>query len=86
MTAVENKLNTLIAAYNKVVKGIDDEAAASQDRAYGGIIRAGKGKLVESIATHLVEIAWEDVLHQSGDNLMYRYEYHIQDQNYTAVK
>lgn len=64
MTIVETKLNTLIAAYNKLVKGIDDEAAMSHDRAYGGIIRAGKGELVESMATHLVQIAWEDVLHQ----------------------
>ena len=65
MTLVETKLNTLIAAYNKLVKGIDDEAAMSQARAYGGIIRAGKGELVESITTHLVKIAWEDILHQS---------------------
>lgn len=65
MTTVETKLNTLIAAYNKLVKGIDDEAAMSHDRAYGGIIMAGKGELVESMATHLVQIAWEDVLHQS---------------------
>ena len=65
MTIVEAKLNTIIAAYDKLVKGIDDQAAMSRDRAYGGIIRAGKGELVESIATHLVQIAWEDVLHQN---------------------
>ena len=65
MNIVEAKLNTIIAAYDKLVKGIDDQAAMSRDRAYGGIIRAGKGKLVESIATHLVQIAWEDVLHQN---------------------
>lgn len=65
MNIVEAKLNTIIAAYDKLVKGIDDQAAMSRDRAYGGIIRAGKGVLVESIATHLVQIAWEDVLHQN---------------------
>lgn len=65
MTPVEIKLKALISAYNSLVKGIDDEAAMNHDRAYGGIIRAGKGKLVESIATHLVQIAWEDVLYQS---------------------
>jgi hypothetical protein len=64
MDAIETKLNTLIAAYNKLVKGIDDAATASSDRAYGGIIRAGKGELVENIATKLVEIAWTEVLHQ----------------------
>ena len=65
MNTVETKLSDLIAYYNKLVKGIDDTATMSHDRAYGGIIRAGKGELVESIATRLVEIAWVDVLHQS---------------------
>lgn len=64
MNTVERKLNTLIAVYNKLVKGIDDEANMSQDRAYGGIIRSGKGKLVEKITSNLVEIAWVDVLNQ----------------------
>ena len=65
MTIVETKLNTLITTYDKLVKGIDDQAAMSRDRAYGGVIRAGKGELVESLVTHLVQIAWEDVLHQN---------------------
>lgn len=64
MTMVDKKLHTLIAAYNKLMKGIDDAAIASSDRAYGGIIRAGKGALVESIATQLAMIAWCDVLNQ----------------------
>ncbi len=62
---VQKKLNALIAAYNTVVKGIDDTAATSHDRAYGGIIRAGKGQLVENMAAELVRIAWEDILKQS---------------------
>lgn len=61
---METKLQTLIAAYNKLVNGIDDAAATNHDRAYGGIIRAGKGKLVESMTSQLVQIAWTDVLHQ----------------------
>ena len=65
MTIVETKLNTLITTYDKLVKGIDEQAAISRDRAYGGVIRAGKGELVESLVTHLVQIAWEDVLHQN---------------------
>lgn len=68
-TIVQNKLKSLISAYNKLVKGIDDTAAMSQDRAYGGIIRAGKGELVENMATRLVEIAWVDVLHQNINRL-----------------
>lgn len=66
---VQNKLNALISAYNKLVMGIDDTAAMSQDRAYGGIIRAGKGALVENMAACLVEIAWVDVLHQNINRL-----------------
>lgn len=62
--ALEKRLGVLIAAYNKLVKGIDDAATANSDRAYGGIIRAGKGELVESLAANLVEIAWTEVLHQ----------------------
>ena len=69
MNTIELKLNTLIAAYNKLVKGIDDAATASNDRAYGGIIRAGKGELVENIATELVKIAWTEVLNQSLSRL-----------------
>ena len=69
MNSVEEKLNTLIAAYNKSVKGIDNAATMSKDRAYGGIIRAGKGKLVESLASRLVQIAWVDVLHQSPSRM-----------------
>jgi len=54
---LEKRLSVLIAAYNKLVKGIDDTATASNDRAYGGIIRAGKGELVENIAAKLIKIA-----------------------------
>lgn len=69
MSTIERKLGTLIAAYNKLIRGIDNEATLSHDRAYGGIIRAGKGSLVESMTTHLVQIAWEDVLQQSMDRM-----------------
>ena len=51
----------LVKAYDLLVKGIDDKAHIEVERAYGGIIRAGKGILVESIAKHLVEIAWKDL-------------------------
>ncbi len=69
MNCIDSKLNVLIAAYDKLVKGIDSVAAENQNRAYGGIIRAGKGELVESIATHLVQIAWQDVLGQSASRI-----------------
>ena len=66
---VEKRINMLIAAYNKVVGGIDNRAMHSTDRAYGGIIRAGKGKLLETMTAELVNIAWEDVLHQNQSRL-----------------
>lgn len=66
---LEKRLKTLIAAYDKLVLGIDAEAVESSDRAYGGIIRAGKGCLVESMATELVRIAWEVILKQNGSRI-----------------
>ncbi|MCY3544993.1 MAG: restriction endonuclease [Chloroflexi bacterium] len=50
----------LIRAYNLLVGGISDEAESDDDRAYGGIIRAAKGKLVESMATHIIRLAWQE--------------------------
>lgn len=69
MDPVEKKLKILINAYNKLVKGIDDAASMSEDRAYGGIIRAGKGKLVEKVTSHLVQIAWTDILDQDPSRM-----------------
>lgn len=58
------RLQSIIAKYDAEVKGINAEAESSDERAYGGIIRASKGKLVEYIARELVDIAWIDVLGQ----------------------
>lgn len=53
---------SLINAYEFLVKGIDTKARDNtDDRAYGGVVRAGKGLLVESMAKSLVEIAWKDL-------------------------
>ena len=54
-------IQSLINAYKFLVKGIDKKAKHSDDRAYGGVIRAGKGLLVESITKSLVEIAWKEL-------------------------
>lgn len=48
-------------AYELLIRGIDDKAKEDEDRAYGGIIRAGKGLLVESIGKNLIEIAWDEL-------------------------
>lgn len=56
---IEKEIQGIINAYEHLVRGIDETAKdSSQIRAYGGIIRAGKGKLVESIARQVVELAW----------------------------
>uniref|UniRef100_A0A7C4X9P2 Restriction endonuclease n=1 Tax=candidate division WOR-3 bacterium TaxID=2052148 RepID=A0A7C4X9P2_UNCW3 len=54
-------IKSLINAYEFLVKGIDTKAKKAEDRAYGGIIRAGKGMLVESLAKSLIEIAWKEL-------------------------
>ena len=56
------KIKKLIDDYNTVVKVIDREAKDdTSDRAYGGIIRATKGKLQEHITEEIIRIAWEDL-------------------------
>lgn len=57
-------IDEIIKAYEILVKGIEAEANEDDDRAYGGIIRAGKGRLVENIAKNMVAIAWKNI---SGD-------------------
>lgn len=59
--SISKDIQDLINAYELLVRGIDTEAQDSEDRAYGGIVRAGKGLLVESIGKRLVDIAWEEL-------------------------
>lgn len=54
-------VDEILKAYEILVKGIEADANNDEERAFGGIIRAGKGKLVESIARHIVEIAWDRI-------------------------
>lgn len=60
---MENKkINSIIKAYEYLMKGIDKTAKTGVDgRAYGGIIRAGKGEMVESIAAEIIKLAWEEL-------------------------
>ena len=55
----------LVKAYNLLVSGIEDRAIYpsidDKGRAYGGIVRAGKGLLVESLAKNLTLIAWREL-------------------------
>ena len=50
----------MIRSYDILVKGMEEEAQDDDDRTYGGIIRAAKGKLVEQMAPHIVRLAWQD--------------------------
>lgn len=54
-------IDEIVKAYEILVQGIEADAHNDEERAFGGIIRAGKGKLVESIARHMVEIAWNNL-------------------------
>ncbi len=63
---VEQEINGIIAAYNSLVFGINNKAMKDENGAYGGIIRAGKGELVENIAKHLIELSWYSL----GGNLL----------------
>lgn len=63
---ISKDIQQLIDVYESLVKGIDTKAKDSEDRAYGGIIRAGKGKLVESLGRSLIEIAWKELSYDSS--------------------
>lgn len=54
-----DELTEIIAAYDTLVLGISQTAKQTEGRAYGGIVRAGKGELTENIAKHLIELAWK---------------------------
>jgi hypothetical protein len=59
---MKDEIQEIIMAYNDVVRGIETKAQAHPEgRAYGGIVRAGKGKLVENIGKALIRIAWEEL-------------------------
>ncbi len=52
--------HAIIRYYDMLVGGINDKAIAERERAYGGVIRAGKGQLVEWIASHIIGLAWRE--------------------------
>lgn len=59
-----HKIAEIREAYNLLVSGIDEKAHVESEegnRAYGGAVRSAKGILVEGIAKHLVEIAWDEL-------------------------
>lgn len=66
--AAENLVDECIDLYNQVVKDVERKASQSSGRAYGGVVRASKGELVEKLAEKLIKAAWL-VNHNSEDGL-----------------
>ncbi|MBR7001963.1 MAG: restriction endonuclease [Neisseriaceae bacterium] len=68
----QQSIQEIINTYNTVI-GVMEETAHEQDasgeRAYGGVVRATKGKLQEFITQRLIETAWIDELQQNKDRL-----------------
>ena len=58
---LEKQLQDIIQNYDTIVRGVDKNARNAEDRAYGGVIRAAKGKLQEHITETLANIAWQAV-------------------------
>lgn len=60
MNGKPDEIQEIIKDYNKIVRNVDTKATSTEGgRAYGGIIRAEKGGLVESIAKVLIQLAWK---------------------------
>lgn len=55
------ELKEIIHEYENIIRGIYEEVSNSEKGAYGGVIRAENGKLVEKITKSLVVIAWKDL-------------------------
>ncbi len=71
-----HKIAEIQEAYNLLVSGIDDKAHVESEegnRAYGGMVRSAKGILVEGIAKHLVEIAWDELGGSSSTHTLLSY-------------
>ena len=58
---LDQELQKIIQIYENVVKNIDATAHQDESRAYGGVLRAAKGKLQENITESLIKIAWQSV-------------------------
>ncbi|WP_295914038.1 hypothetical protein [uncultured Alistipes sp.] len=54
-------LDDLAIEANAQIRGIEQIAKKDIDRAYGGIVRAKKGALVEKLCKALVKIAWDEL-------------------------
>ncbi|MCC7519072.1 MAG: restriction endonuclease [Verrucomicrobiae bacterium] len=60
-TTTPPSVREISKSYDTLVGNVDHDAKAKEDRAYGGVVRAAKGMLVESMGQHLVRIAWKEL-------------------------
>ena len=51
----------LIDRYGRVIRKVEALALSDNVRAYGGVVRSEKGKLVETLALHIVRHAWQSI-------------------------
>ncbi|MGR3914728.1 MAG: restriction endonuclease [Gammaproteobacteria bacterium] len=51
----------VISTYRAVVENVEGDALGDATRAYGGVVRAKKGGLVETMAAQMVAIAWKEL-------------------------
>ena len=56
---LEKEVDRLLLEYEHVFKSIDREAERQTSRAYGGVVRATKGKWFEAFTERLIELAWD---------------------------
>lgn len=50
----------LLDLYNRIVGGVEGQATDEELRAYGGVVRSVKGKLVEDMAQDIIRLAWKE--------------------------
>lgn len=56
---INKEIKKLVKEYETIVKVLDKKAYNTKDRAYGGVVRSIKGKLVENLTEEIVKIAWK---------------------------
>ncbi len=75
---LDKQIDQLIQEYDTVIKVMDADAQnASADRAYGGLIRAAKGRLQEYLTEKIIRIAWEQAGGTENDLLIDSRKHHI---------
>ena len=51
----------IIRGYDAVMRNMETKAKEDSRRAYGGVVRTTKGKMLEEIAGYMVSIAWREL-------------------------